>query len=130
MVARKQQAKSWELRAAMKVARLWRDQAKPSQAKPSQAKPSQAKPSQAKPSQAKPSEGHAPLAPVYGWFTEGFGLDLRSGDGGADGLLGTTCNFYWTITPVAPLIHIKTDIVKLAHRPQLAFSRCLVCGSR
>ena len=29
-VARKQQAKSWELRAAMSVARLWRDQGKPS----------------------------------------------------------------------------------------------------
>ncbi len=52
MVARKQQAKSWELRAAMKVTRLWRDQGKQSK--------------------AKQSEGHAPLAPVYGWFTEGF----------------------------------------------------------
>ena len=68
MVARKQQAKSWELRAAMKVARLWRDQGRARQGKPSQAKPSQ----------AKPSEGHAPLAPVYGWFTEGFDtLDLK-----------------------------------------------------
>ena len=27
-VARKQQAKSWELRAAMSIARLWRDQGK------------------------------------------------------------------------------------------------------
>ena len=26
---RKQQAKSWELRAAMSIARLWRDQGKP-----------------------------------------------------------------------------------------------------
>jgi predicted ATPase len=46
-VAREQQAKSWELRAAMSMARLWRDQGKPQQA----------------------SEL---LAPVYGWFTEGF----------------------------------------------------------
>ena len=30
-VARKQQAKSWELRAAMSVARLWRDRGKPQQ---------------------------------------------------------------------------------------------------
>jgi predicted ATPase len=45
-VARKQQAKSWELRAAMSVARLWRDQGKPRQAR-------------------------EVLAPVYGWFTEG-----------------------------------------------------------
>jgi predicted ATPase len=46
-VARQQQAKSWELRAAMSMARLWRDQGKPQQA-------------------------HDLLAPVYGWFTEGF----------------------------------------------------------
>ena len=46
-VARLQQAKSWELRAAMSLARLWRDQGKPQQAREL-------------------------LAPVYGWFTEGF----------------------------------------------------------
>jgi predicted ATPase len=52
-VARQQQAKSWELRAAMSVARLWRDQGKPQQ-------------------------GRELLAPVYGWFTEGFDtLDLK-----------------------------------------------------
>ena len=46
-VARQQQAKSWELRAAMSLARLWRDQGKPQQAREL-------------------------LAPVYGWFAEGF----------------------------------------------------------
>ena len=46
-VARRQQAKSWELRVAMSLARLWRDQGKQQQAR-------------------------ALLAPVYGWFTEGF----------------------------------------------------------
>jgi predicted ATPase len=46
-VARQQQAKSWELRAAMSMARLWRDQ-------------------------GKRDEAHNLLAPVYGWFTEGF----------------------------------------------------------
>jgi predicted ATPase len=52
-VARQQQAKSWELRAAMSLARLWRDQGKVQQAREL-------------------------LAPVYGWFTEGFDtLDLR-----------------------------------------------------
>ena len=45
-VARQQQARSWELRAAMSMARLWRDQGKPQQAREL-------------------------LAPVYGWFTEG-----------------------------------------------------------
>ncbi len=52
-VARKQQAKSWELRAAMSMARLWRDQ-------------------------GKREEARVLLAPVYGWFTEGFDtLDLK-----------------------------------------------------
>ena len=52
-VAREQQAKSWELRAAMSLARLWRDQGKPQQSREL-------------------------LAPVYGWFTEGFDtLDLK-----------------------------------------------------
>jgi class 3 adenylate cyclase/predicted ATPase len=52
-VARQQQAKSWELRAAMSLARLWRDQGKAQQARDL-------------------------LAPVYGWFTEGFDtLDLK-----------------------------------------------------
>jgi predicted ATPase len=46
-VARRQQAKSWELRAAMSMARLWRDQGEVQQAREL-------------------------LAPVYGWFTEGF----------------------------------------------------------
>ena len=46
-VARAQQAKSWELRAAMSMARLWRNQGRPQQAREL-------------------------LDPVYGWFTEGF----------------------------------------------------------
>ena len=52
-VARAQQAKSWELRAAMSVARLWRDKRRPDDARDL-------------------------LAPVHGWFTEGFDtLDLK-----------------------------------------------------
>ena len=52
-VARAQQAKSWELRAAMSMARLWRDQ-------------------------SKRDEARDLLAPVYGWFSEGFDtLDLK-----------------------------------------------------
>ena len=52
-VARAQEAKSWELRAATSLARLWRDQ-------------------------GKRQEAHDLLAPVYGWFTEGFDtLDLK-----------------------------------------------------
>ncbi len=52
-VARKQQAKSWELRAAMSMARLWRDQ-------------------------GTRDEARDLLAPVYGGFSEGFDtLDLK-----------------------------------------------------
>jgi predicted ATPase len=52
-VARAQQAKSWELRASMSMARLWREQ-------------------------GKRDEARELLAPVYGWFTEGFDtLDLK-----------------------------------------------------
>ena len=46
-VARHQQAKSFELRAATSLARLWQQQ-------------------------GKRQEAHDLLAPVYGWFTEGF----------------------------------------------------------
>jgi predicted ATPase len=46
-IAQKQQAKSWELRTATSLARLWQ-------------------------SQDKPSEARDLLAPVYNWFTEGF----------------------------------------------------------
>jgi predicted ATPase len=52
-VARQQQAKSWELRAAMSMARLRRDQ-------------------------GKRQDACDLLAPVYNWFTEGFDtLDLK-----------------------------------------------------
>jgi predicted ATPase len=52
-VTRVQQAKSWELRAAMSMTRLWRDQGKPDAARDL-------------------------LTPVYGWFTEGFDtLDMK-----------------------------------------------------
>jgi class 3 adenylate cyclase/predicted ATPase len=52
-VSRKQQAKAFELRAAMSMARLWRDQGKRDQAREL-------------------------LAPIYSWFTEGFDtLDLK-----------------------------------------------------
>jgi predicted ATPase len=52
-VARQQQAKSWELRVTMSMARPWRDRGKRQQARDL-------------------------LAPIYGWFTEGFDtLDLK-----------------------------------------------------
>ena len=52
-IARAQQARSWELRAATGLARLWRDQ-------------------------GRRTEARDLLAPIYSWFTEGFDtLDLR-----------------------------------------------------
>jgi predicted ATPase len=47
VIARRQQAKSWELRAAMSLSCLWQQQGKRAAA-------------------------HELLAPIYGWFTEGF----------------------------------------------------------
>jgi predicted ATPase len=46
-VASKQGAKTWELRAATSLSRLWRDQ-------------------------DGRAEAHALLSPIYGWFAEGF----------------------------------------------------------
>jgi predicted ATPase len=61
-IARKQQAKSLELRAAMSMARLWRDQ-------------------------GKRDEARELLAPVYGWFTEGFDTrDLKEAKASLDQL--------------------------------------------
>ena len=61
-IARAQQAKSWELRAAMSMARLWRDQ-------------------------GKRNEARNLLAPVYDWFTEGFDTrDLKEAKALLDGL--------------------------------------------
>jgi predicted ATPase len=52
-VARSQEAKSLELRAATSLARLWQ-------------------------TQGKPAAAHQLLAEIYGWFSEGFDtLDLR-----------------------------------------------------
>ena len=52
-VARQQQARSWELRAVTSMAQLWRDRGQRDKARDL-------------------------LAPVYGWFTEGFDtLDLK-----------------------------------------------------
>ena len=46
-IAREQEAKMWELRASVSLARLWRDRGKPAAARDL-------------------------LAPIYGWFIEGF----------------------------------------------------------
>jgi len=47
VVAQQQRAKLFELRSATTLARLWRDE-------------------------GKPAEARDLLAPIYGWFTEGF----------------------------------------------------------
>jgi predicted ATPase len=56
-MAPRQEARSLELRAAMSLARLWQQQ-------------------------GKRAEAYDLLAPIYGWFTEGFGIaDLREAKG-------------------------------------------------
>jgi predicted ATPase len=62
-VARRQEAKSLELRAAMSLSRLWQQQ-------------------------GKRAEAHELLAPVYGWFTEGFDTaDLQEAQALLDALV-------------------------------------------
>ncbi|HEY7493212.1 MAG TPA: hypothetical protein VIH59_19130, partial [Candidatus Tectomicrobia bacterium] len=61
-VARGQQARSWELRTALSLARLWQRQ-------------------------GKRQDAYELLAPVYGWFTEGFDTsDLKDAKGLLDDL--------------------------------------------
>jgi predicted ATPase len=56
-IARAQQAKSWELRAVMTLATLWRDEGRQQQARDW-------------------------LVPIFGWFTEGFEtVDLKQAAG-------------------------------------------------
>src|SRR5262245_16996729 len=56
-IARHQQAKFWELRAAVSLSRLWQQQ-------------------------GKHTDARQLLAPIYGWFTEGFDTaDLREAKG-------------------------------------------------
>jgi predicted ATPase len=62
-IARRQQAKSWELRAAMSLSRLWQQQ-------------------------GKHAEARKLLAPIYGWFTEGFDTaDLQEAEALLDKLV-------------------------------------------
>ena len=64
-IARQQQAKSWELRAATSLARLWQRQ-------------------------GKTAEARELLAPVYNWFTEGFDTkDLQEAKALLDALAGS-----------------------------------------
>ena len=63
-IARNQQAKSFELRAATSLARLWQQQ-------------------------SQRTEAYALLAPIYGWFTEGFDTaDLQEAKALLDELAG------------------------------------------
>ena len=66
MSPRRQEAKSLELRATMSLARLW-------------------------PQQGKRTAAYALLAPIYGWFTEGFDTaDLQDAKALLEELTGYT----------------------------------------
>jgi predicted ATPase len=72
-IARRQQAESWELRSATSYARLMRDQ-------------------------GRVREAHDLLAPVYAWFTAGFGTkDLKEAKALLEELADTPA-----VEPVAP----------------------------
>ena len=74
-VARRQQAKSWELRAATSLSRLWQQQ-------------------------GKRAAGRELLAPIYGWFTEGFDTaDLQD----AKALLAELSEASATVSASVPL---------------------------
>jgi predicted ATPase len=97
-VARQQQAKSWELRAAMSLARVWRDQGKVQQAREL-------------------------LAPVYGWFTEGFDTrDLKEAKALLDALAAGGCSPK-TFAIVGPVL-IRPAPYDLAASPTAATSQC------
>jgi hypothetical protein len=91
---RQQQAKSWELRAATSMARLWLDQ-------------------------GKRGEARELLAPVYGWFTEGFDtLDLKAAKALLDlpiRLLGQTNG-----TGLGGAFQARGDIDAIAHQVTVA----------
>jgi predicted ATPase len=70
-IAQNQSAKSWELRAATSLARLWREQ-------------------------GKRQEAYDLLAPVYGWFTEGFDTaDLKDAKALLDELAEGSADRYY-----------------------------------
>ena len=80
-VARRQQAKALELRGAMSLARLWLQQ-------------------------GKRAEAHALLAPIYGWFTEGFDTaDLQE----AKALRGVGVTRRQRIRPSSPTMQVASD---------------------
>jgi predicted ATPase len=66
-VARRQQAKSWELRATVSLSRLWQEQ-------------------------GRIDEARQMLAEIYGWFTEGFDTpDLKEARAVLEGLSQDRC---------------------------------------
>ncbi|NOT53092.1 MAG: AAA family ATPase, partial [Deltaproteobacteria bacterium] len=92
-LARHQQAKSFELRAAMSLARLWR-------------------------TQGKDVEARQLLEEIYGWFTEGFDTkDLREAEALLIALGGTVAR-----TRADSLIAQPADAQSALHRPHSIFS--------
>jgi hypothetical protein len=99
-VARRQQAKALELRAALSLARLWQGQRQPTVARQL-------------------------LAEIYGWFTEGFDTpDLQA----AKALLDTLCPEAWheayTIASAGLTLHTTTSPSAAS---RLLLPPCLAC---
>jgi hypothetical protein len=95
-VARQQRAKSWELRAAMSLARLWRSQGKAQQARDL-------------------------LAPVYGWFTEGFDTrDLKEAKALLEELVGIAARTKRRLQSPVAMLNKSGDSVR-RHRKRAKF---------
>src|SRR5262249_16233078 len=83
-ISRWQQAKSLELRAAMSLAKLWTDQ-------------------------GRRAEAAEMLAPIYGWFTEGFETeDLKEARALLDALTGS--EFRWSLSDAGPVHYSKSPV--------------------
>ena len=76
-MARQQQAKSLELRAAMSLSRLWQRQ-------------------------GKRAEAYELLAPIYGWFTEGFDTARPAGGQGVIRRAGVASEVCISSQPLCP----------------------------
>ena len=104
-IARDQQAKSLELRAAMSLARLWQQQ-------------------------GKRAEAYALLAPVYGWFTEGFDTARRKAQADLAACLGCSLQkhrgyfFFLVVLPVVVRLRCSASFAEI-NRPVFA-SRSMV----
>ena len=101
-VARRGQAKSWELRAAMSLSRLWQRQ-------------------------GKHAEALDLLAPIYGWFTEGFDTaDLQEATALLEELEGESRRAQYFVDALGPIAyHMGATVAAGTHHPTHLYYQAL-----